>query len=103
MLLKIILLDGLTVRVFNNINTKTVIKMTFLANYVDFFQIFKISNKFICIYFNIKYRFCENSNKAGPVAFALALNPHHDDNVHTSSHQFIGSRGDLITDIFLEN
>lgn len=32
----------------------------------------------MCIYFNIKYRFCENSNKAGP----MALNPH-DDNIHT--------------------
>lgn len=40
-----------------------------------------VKNKFLCTYFGLKYKYLENFNKNGRIAFALAFGPHNDNNV----------------------
>lgn len=64
-----------------------------------------LQNHFSNINSGLHDRFCEIFNKTGPVAYALALGTHNDNNIHTDRHfdnQLLGS-GNLKTDITVES
>lgn len=72
---------------FSNMNTTTFRKFcNFWSEQRLISGIFQ--NNFLCINSGQKYRFCENVNKIGSIAFALVPSLHNNNNKHTHRHFF---------------
>lgn len=64
-----------------------------------------LHNYFSCIYFSLKYKYCENISKIGPRVVALSLGLLNDNiRPHTDRFfWFFGGYTDFKTDISIEN